>query len=420
MACLLRDNYNTNDIIDDDITSRLLAMRAQEVAHYTVPDYLTAEWQLQLREATEAVLAAAASASGGGADAAAGGGGGRPSGAAATAGSSSSSTNNTQINELWREKICEWCYQVVDHFDFNREVVSVTMSYLDRYLATRTVNRRIFQLAAMTALYLAIKLFEPGNKLRMSSLIDLSRGYFMAEHIVTMEDSMLQSLKWHVHPPTPLAYCRDFMNLVSSEISPVARHDVNELARFMTELSVCDYWFVTKKPSSIALASLINAMELQGGISTTTGGGGGRGQQAQQASRTIDNRHKMDFLSRVAELGMDITSDDEIVECYERLSEMYRSGGYSPNFEDNGSSSSNTTTTPLNDDDDEEEDDHQEEEEEEEEEESARVATVSPTGVADGPDVCMCSVHAAAAANEAYYGTLVSMADATTGMMDCA
>lgn len=419
MACLLRDNNTTNDI-DDDITSRLLAMRAQEVAHYTVPDYLTAEWQLQLREATEAVLAAAASASGGGADAAAGGGGGRPSGAAATAGSSSSSTNNTQINELWREKICEWCYQVVDHFDFNREVVSVTMSYLDRYLATRTVNRRIFQLAAMTALYLAIKLFEPGNKLRMSSLIDLSRGYFMAEHIVTMEDSMLQSLKWHVHPPTPLAYCRDFMNLVSSEISPVARHDVNELARFMTELSVCDYWFVTKKPSSIALASLINAMELQGGISTTTGGGGGRGQQAQQASRTIDNRHKMDFLSRVAELGMDITSDDEIVECYERLSEMYRSGGYSPNFEDNGSSSSNTTTTPLDDDDDEEEDDHQEEEEEEEEEESARVATVSPTGVADGPDVCMCSVHAAAAANEAYYGTLVSMADATTGMMDCA
>ena len=203
----------------------------------------------------------------------------------------------------------------------------------------------------------------------------------------------------------------------------MARHDVNELARFMTELSVCDYWFVTKKPSSIALASLINAMELQGGsagcISTTTGGGGGRGQQAQQASRTIDNRHKMDFLSRVAELGMDITSDDEIVECYERLSEMYRSGGYSPNFED-GSSSNTTTTTPLDDDDDEEEeDDHQEEEEEEEEEESARVATVSPTGVADGPDVCMCSVHAAAA-NEAYYGTLVSMADATTGMMDCA
>jgi len=35
------------------------------------------------------------------------------------------------------------------------------MSYLNRYLATHVINRRIFQLAAMTALYLAIKLMEP-------------------------------------------------------------------------------------------------------------------------------------------------------------------------------------------------------------------------------------------------------------------
>ena len=53
-------------------------------------------------------------------------------------GSSSSTSNNTQINKLglWREQICEWCYLVVDHFDFGREAVSVTMSYLDRYLAS--------------------------------------------------------------------------------------------------------------------------------------------------------------------------------------------------------------------------------------------------------------------------------------------
>ena len=350
-----------------DISRRLVAMRAQETANYVVPDYLAAEWQLKLKEATEAVTAMPRNGTG----ATTGRRAGTTPGSshAGGGGSSSSTSNNTQINELWREKICEWCYQVVDHFDFNREVVSVTMSYLDRYLATRTVNRRIFQLAAMTALYLAIKLFEPG-KLRMSSLIDLSRGYFMAEHIVTMEDSMLQSLKWHVHPPTPLAYCRDFMGLVSGEINPVARHDVNELARFMTELSVCDYWFVTKKPSSIALASLINAMELQG-------------------PRRIENRHKMEFLSRVAEIGMDITNDDEIVECYERLSEMYRSGGYSPNLED-GSSTSN----PLEDDDEDDDDD-----DEGTSPRDARVATISPTGVADGPDVVVVNNGSSSASN---------------------
>jgi hypothetical protein len=52
------------------------------------------------------------------------------------------------------------------------------------------------------------------------------------------------------------------MKLVSGEIKPGHRHDFSELGRFMAELSVCDYWFVTKKPSSITVASLVNAIGL--------------------------------------------------------------------------------------------------------------------------------------------------------------
>lgn len=125
---------------------------------------------------------------------------------------------------------------------------------------------------------------------------------------------MLQILEWYVHPPTPFAFCREFMRLVSGYHSPRVRHDVNELARFMTELSACDYWFVAKKPSSIALASMINAIELQ----------------------RLDSRHKVEFLHRVVELGFDISSDDEIIECYERLQEMYNAGGYTPNLTTTG------------------------------------------------------------------------------------
>jgi lipoyl(octanoyl) transferase len=183
--------------------------------------------------------------------------------------------------------------------------------------------------------------------MKMSSLIDLSRGYFLAEHIVTMEDSMLQSLKWYVHPPTSFAFCRDLMRLVSGDITPRARHDVTELARFLTELSVCDYWFVTKKPSSVALAAIINALELQG-------------------PRRVDPRYKVEFLHRVVDIGMDIANDEEIIECYERLREMYIAGGYTPTLEEpaeNNSSSSNANDSST-----------------------TRVATVSPTGVQDGPD----------------------------------
>lgn len=291
-----------------ELSERLLAMTHQETTSYKNVDYLSPEWQRRLQQNEQPQSPQERSAA---------------------------SSASSLINELWREKICEWCYQVVDHFDFNREIVSVAMSYLDRYLATRTVTKKIFQLAAMTSLYLAIKLYEPGQ-LRMSSLIDLSRGYFMAEHIVSMEDSLLQALGWHVHPPTPFSFARDLVELFPSDIAPTIRHDVSELARFLTELSVCDYFFVTKKPSSIALAALINAIELNDTLRRNP-------------------RVKSQFLQRVLDVGMDVAHDEEVVACYERLREMYIAGGYAPDLEV------------------------------QEEEPTDRIATVSPVSIFESP-----------------------------------
>ena len=96
------------------------------------------------------------------------------------------------VEGSWRELICEWSFQVIDHFDFNRETVAISLSYLDRFVASRpSLNRRTFQLAAMTTLYMAIKLFEP-NRLKVSALVKLSQGSFVPEHIVMMEESILR------------------------------------------------------------------------------------------------------------------------------------------------------------------------------------------------------------------------------------
>lgn len=110
-------------------------------------------------------------------------------------GSSDSSNSPGRINEFWREKICEWEYQVIDHFDFNREVVAVSLSYLDRFLCTRAVSKKVFQLAAMTCLYMAIKLYEP-TPLNVAAFIELSRGFFMVDHVIAMEETILRLVHW--------------------------------------------------------------------------------------------------------------------------------------------------------------------------------------------------------------------------------
>lgn len=297
-----------------EISDRLLVMRQQEAAQYAVPDYLSTGWQQKLIDGTEpndivkvAVTPSTPRVRSSGDDVSSPYAA-EPRSSGDDVSSPYAADPSSRINELWREKMCEWLYQIVDHLDFDRENVSVAMSHLDRYLATLSVDRRIFKLAGMTALYIAIKVYETGE-LNISGFIELSCGYFKNEHIVAMENSMLPSLNWYVHPPTPIAFCRDLMSLVSGDISESIRHDVMKNARFMTELSVCEYWFVSKKPSSIALASLVNAIELQG-------------------PHRISDIYKKDFLRRVVQIGIDIVNDKDFLDCYERLSEIYTEGGF--------------------------------------------------------------------------------------------
>ncbi|KAG7355418.1 cyclin-like protein [Nitzschia inconspicua] len=173
-------------------------------------------------------------------------------------------TTSTQINKHWREKICEWAYQVVDHFDLNREVVSIAMNHLDRFLDTFTeqVDKNTFQLLAMTCLYLSIKLNEykhlliPESKSSMDTILRLSRGAFTLPQMEQMEYEVLQRLRWHVHPPTPQLFVKHFLFFLS-----VDQNEIHDLTQFMIELSVMDYFFVNYKPSEVAVASLLNALQ---------------------------------------------------------------------------------------------------------------------------------------------------------------
>jgi Cyclin, N-terminal domain len=206
--------------------------------------------------------------------------------------------------EEWRRKICEWCYKVVDHFRIDREVVGVALNFFDRYLVVhktddgsknastcrcpscqRAVDSSTFQLGAMTALYLAIKLHaetaedvphldeKPRRmKLRLHSFVELSRGQFSCEDIRSMERTMLTSLQWRVNPPTPMAVVSYLLRLMPKRSCiplkcrynyDLVLHVIHELSRYLTELSVCLAQVAsTTLPSEVAYASILVAMDM--------------------------------------------------------------------------------------------------------------------------------------------------------------
>merc|ERR1711933_73709 len=146
-----------------------------------------------------------------------------------------------EMNEVWRRKICEWCFKVVDHFSVDREVVLICINYFDRFLALQRRKResneltlsknedgeknqcqeipgfdsKMFQLAATASIYLAMKLhggsIDAGStkckqKMSIKFFVDLSRGQFSESQISKMEMNILTILKWNLNPPTPMKF----------------------------------------------------------------------------------------------------------------------------------------------------------------------------------------------------------------------
>lgn len=159
-------------------------------------------------------------------------------------------------------------YELVDHYNFDREVVGIALNYFDRYIAKRANDlvREMYQLVAMSALFLAIKIHgmtEDGCAAQTRALSRLCYGHFQGKQVLAMEQDILVVLEWFVNPPSmhqvamalsqihPLRYA-----------SPSNNSYVYEAARFQCELAVfLPDLLQAYKPSEIVFAAMLNAME---------------------------------------------------------------------------------------------------------------------------------------------------------------
>eukprot|EP00980_Cylindrotheca_fusiformis_P003451 scaffold770_cov109-Cylindrotheca_fusiformis.AAC.18 len=167
-----------------------------------------------------------------------------------------------QLNVSWREKICQWSYNVVDHFDLPREVVAISLNIFDRYLATRgnSCSGTMALLASLTTLHIAIKIHSE-KTVKLSTLASLSRGQFEAHHIEQLEWEIFKALDWKLHPPTMFAFISHFLMVFPPEVHHSVRKELFEVAIYMAELSVCDSTYVRYPSSTVAMAAILNVME---------------------------------------------------------------------------------------------------------------------------------------------------------------
>lgn len=178
-------------------------------------------------------------------------------------------TQENDIDEICRDKMCEWSYQIVDFCKFHRESVDIAMNYLDRFLLTKfgqaaLHDRNVYQLVAMTCLYSAIKIHER-QALSPSVVSQLSRGVYSAQQITETEVTILHALQWQLHPPTALSFVRELITALPIEIIPESiKESILDITQKETELAVSDYRFIETPMSTVAYCSILNALQCCG------------------------------------------------------------------------------------------------------------------------------------------------------------
>ena len=197
--------------------------------------------------------------------------------------------NNTNIvTPALRTKIVQWLYDCVDYLELSRESVAMAMSYVDRIMSnsSRTMpaaamvaqakqDSMMYQLVAVSSLFLAAKQ-NSSHHVRSSSsspidactLVRISHDSYFANEIIQMEKVVLEGLEWRLCGPTALSIAYDAIALLAKTLPSQPNKwrrfsSVLDFTRLQIEMSILDYnSSVLRSPSTIAMASIVNAMEL--------------------------------------------------------------------------------------------------------------------------------------------------------------
>ncbi len=230
----------------------------------------------------------------------------------------SSSSSRSRVSAEARAKVARWLADIVDYFSLQRQTVAMAMSYVDIFLslrhekaseARRSVTK--FQLLALVCLSIATKALEVAH-LDVDTLVTASQGCYSADDIRQMEIVVLNALQWRLCAPTTLPIAHRVIALLAKVVPRLAngtnKHNNSltsclvEFTRLQLELAVTDYTSsVLRKPSTVAIASILNSMDLL----------------------DFDNKERRAFGQAMTDLiGLDIHSVD-VAEARAELNEIF-------------------------------------------------------------------------------------------------
>ncbi|KAL2324212.1 hypothetical protein Fmac_023270 [Flemingia macrophylla] len=176
-------------------------------------------------------------------------------------------TNNVHVHldsclSQPRREAVEWMLKVNAHYGFSALTATLAVTYLDRFLLSFHFQREkpwMIQLVAVTCVSLAAKVEETQVPLLLDLQVQDTKYVFEAKTIQRMELLVLSTLKWKMHPVTPLSFLDHIIRRLG-----LKTHLHWEFLRHCEHLLLAvllDSRFVGCLPSVLATATMLHVID---------------------------------------------------------------------------------------------------------------------------------------------------------------
>mmetsp|Transcript_13109 Transcript_13109/g.21111 ORF Transcript_13109/g.21111 Transcript_13109/m.21111 type:complete len:359 (-) Transcript_13109:85-1161(-) len=167
-----------------------------------------------------------------------------------------------ELIALWRRMLIEWMFYVVDYCKLQRQSVAAAAFFLDVAMAKGLcISREEHQLAAATALQLALKTFDIAV-IKLEKLVNLGRGQFTEDDVAKMEMKIIREMSWMLHPPSTYCFLRQYERLIPAAVSESAREMIDEVTKLVAELTVLEDQYIRFDPSVLGFATMLLGLEM--------------------------------------------------------------------------------------------------------------------------------------------------------------
>ncbi|CAH8305626.1 unnamed protein product [Eruca vesicaria subsp. sativa] len=156
-----------------------------------------------------------------------------------------------------RGVLMDWLVEVAEEYKLVSDTLYLTVSYVDRFLSAKPINRQRLQLVGVSAMLIASK-YEEISPPKVEDFVYITDNTFTRQDVVSMEADILLALQFELGCPTIKTFLRRFTRVAQEDFND-SLLQIEFLCCYLSELSLLDYSCIRFLPSLLAASAVFLA-----------------------------------------------------------------------------------------------------------------------------------------------------------------